>query len=318
MRKKYTLLFMSVLLVFGVHSQEATSINDKVSTSSALQDSLFSHQLKLVNSIRQFIRTDLKLNIKDDFYTDWSDRSDSMYVFLYVSRNDTIETPNVVAKGLLYFNTEGLAIAKSNELRKQGYQTLIYKTVGLSNALLNRKLLSYSDEAIAFILFHEATHRHIGMEIDYMYVEALCDAMANQACIRFAQKTKMLDMKKVLKQKMIFENAYALLNKKRIEIDKTTINKKQNIFNNCSSKIHSLIRNANQFQKDRMGYEVNNAYFLRVEAYAIHYFEMKEQLGDNLDINKVTAGLPKIKSQKQSETKTIELLPNPANSSFQW
>jgi len=239
-----------------------------------------------------------------------------MYVFLYVSRNDTIETPNVVAKGLLYFNSENLAIIKSNELRKQGYQTLIYKTAGLSNALLNRKLLSYPDEAIAFILFHEATHQHIGMQIEYTYVEALCDAMASQSCIRFAQKTKMLDMKKVLKQKMIFENIYALLNKKRNEVDKTTINKKQNIFNNCSSKIHSLLRHANQFQKDRMGYEVNNAYFLRVEAYAVHYFEMKTQLGDNMHIDKVTAGLPKTK--RQSETKTIELLPNPSNSSFQW
>jgi len=78
----------------------------------------------------------------------------------------------------------------------------------MTSTLLTPKLLSYPDEAIAFIVFHEVVHQDLlklGSPIRYNYEEALCDVIANMACVKFAEKTKMIDVHAAEKQRAVFE-----------------------------------------------------------------------------------------------------------------
>jgi predicted aminopeptidase len=276
----------------------------------------YAHQLRLIDSLRQFCTDELKLNIGDSFYTTWKESSDSMFVYLYVSRADTIALPDMVSTMIWAFEREDSAITKSNELRMQGYHTLVYKTAGTSGAFLNHKLLSYPDEAIAFIVFHEAVHRHVGQMIDYNYIEALCDAVATRAAVQFAAKTGRLAMPEVVKQKNTLEEAYRFLNAKRVELDKLRATKNKKVFDGCQTKIKRLLKEANPFLRDRMIYPVNNAYFIRVQPYAIHYFEMYDGLGESIDITNATTGLPGAEQLKPQNE--IKLLPDKGNPVYDW
>jgi len=277
----------------------------------------YRHQLQLIDSLRQFCTDELQLNVGDNFYNTWKEGNDSMFIYLYVSQPDTIALPPFVTSMVWSFEKEDPAIAKSNELKQQGYHTLVYKTAGTSGAFLNSKLLSYPDEAIAFIVFHEAVHRHVGQMVDYNYVEALCDAVANRAAIKFAANTGMLAMPAVMQQKEVIENAYRFLNTKRVELDRLRGRRPRNIFKISSRKMTGLLLHANQFLCDRMRYPVNNAYFIRVQPYAIHYFEMYEGLGDAIDISKATTGLPGTEPAKGE--KELKLKPdNESNPMYDW
>lgn len=276
----------------------------------------YAHQLRLIDSLREFCTNELKLNVGGSFYNTWKEGEDSMFIYLYVSRADTIALPDMVSTMIWAFDLEDSAIAKSNELRARGYHTLVYKTAGTSGAFLNHKLLSYPDEAIAFIVFHEAVHRHVGMMIDYNYIEALCDAVANRAILQFAAKTGRLAMPEVVKQKNALEEAYRFLNSKRDVLDRTGPTNRQKVFDDCNLKIKWLLKEANPFLRDRMNYPVTNAYFIRVQPYAIHYFEMYDGLGESIDISAATTGLPGAEQlKKQNE---IKLLPDKGNPVYDW
>lgn len=204
-----------------------------------------------------------------------------MYVFLYVSSSDSVG--NGISNGVSYrqFGNEDSLKILCQDLKQQGFHTLIYRTAGRSDARLNRKLLSYADEAVAFILIHEAMHFELGQypkRVNYVYEEALCDAMAIKGCIEFALKTKMISLKAVKKQQHIFESIYSLINQERKIIDGMSATARLPVFKYCTAKIEGLTKKANQFQKDRMCYPVNNAYFLRVHDYSEHYFELKNML----------------------------------------
>ncbi|HLP52357.1 MAG TPA: hypothetical protein VK154_15825 [Chitinophagales bacterium] len=276
----------------------------------------YEHQLRLIDSVRHFCTDELKLNVGNSFYNTWISGGDSMFVYLYVSLPDTIALPDMVKSMVWSFEREDSAIATSNKLKSRGYNTLVYKTAGTSGAYLNHKLLSYPDEAIAFIVFHEAVHKHVGQMVEYNYVEALCDAVAVRASVKFAEKTGRLNLAKVFQQKNVIEKAYAFLNTKRVELDKKQMDKQEKIFKTCDAKIKSLTNNANRFLKDRLTYPVNNAYFIRVQSYAIHYFEMYEGLGDGIDIAKATTGLPGAENRKQQ--KELKLAPDNQNPSYDW
>jgi predicted aminopeptidase len=202
------------------------------------------------------VENDLKLNIPGRFYKDWSKSTDSMFVYLYASYSDRIEPADTAYKDFRYFESETQAIKRENELRALGYQTLLYKTAGTSGVLLSSKMLSYPDEAIAFIVFHEAVHNDLRTRKKrtppYVYEEALCDAVANYACLRFAEKTKMLNKQKVLKQKAAFESLYKMLNANREKLDKLTGEKRKAVLVASQGKIKAVTTKANRFVKDRM------------------------------------------------------------------
>ena len=258
-------------------------------TSFAQSNTNYQRQIQLIDSLRSFIALDLKLNIADSFYITWKNTGeDKMYNYVYASYNDYIKTAHEKGKDFWFYTIEDSATAKINRLKAKGYHTLLYKTAGTSDAQLNHKLLAYPDEAIAFIVLHEATHQHIRSQeklIPYIYEEALCDALANIACLAFAQKTKLLNMEDVLKQQHIFEKIYNFLNQQKTAIESAEAKKRKALFKSSTSKIKLATRKANQFQKDRMNYKVNNAYFVRIIPYTLHYFQVKNMLGEKIELN---------------------------------
>ncbi len=242
-------------------------------------------KLRMVDSLCAFIRNEYGLHIPNDFYQKFDSRTDSMYLYLYVSRKERVEPADPTHPYTWYFEHEDSANAKSTELQAKGFETLLYKTAGNSAGRLNEKLLSYPAEAIAFIVLHEAVHvevRSRNYANFYNYEEALCDAFANRAAIAFAEQTGLLNKQALIKQQQVFEEAYRLVNNIRFFVDDAAPAEKPGLFQKCSQTLASLTANANQFQKDRLLYPVNHAYFLRMECYAEHYFEMQEMLTDDL------------------------------------
>ena len=108
--------------------------------------------------------------------------------------------------------------------------------------------------------------------------------MANVACIRFAAQTKLLDMESVLNQKRTFESIYELINRCIANVNASGPAQHPQLFKTCSAEIWRLADKGNKFAKDRMKYEVNHAYFLRVSSYSLHYLEMAEMIVKSGDI----------------------------------
>ncbi len=216
--------------------------------------------------------------------------ADSMYSYLYISATDRIHEPGSVISISGRSYSADSARVLSALFKAAGYETLIYKTAGNSNARLSDKLLSYPDEAIAFIVFHEATHRHLHSGtvhlIPYEYEEAFCDAVANRACNLFAGKIGLLSAHKVQAQASCFESIYKLLNKTETKVDSLPMVKRKAILNDCTNLVWHKAADGNQFVKDRMQYPVNYAYFIRTVPYTRHYFEIKNWLVTDIDVKR--------------------------------
>ena len=236
-------------------------------------------QLRLIDSVQSYIIHELGMSVQSNFYTGWKERSsDSMFIYFYISRPDRVEydTTNKIS---WTFESDSLALATAREMTEKGFHTLVYRTAGMSNTLLTPKLLSYADEAIAFICFHEVVHQNLqkmGGAVHYNYEEALCDVIANVACVRFAETTHLIDIHAAERQRNVFERSYAFLNKERSILDTMQQQNKPALYQLCTNTISTLTADANQFVKDRMVYEVNNAYFLRIEDYSLNYFRIKK------------------------------------------
>ncbi len=250
----------------------------------------YAPQFKLIDSLTAFIKYDLKLNITDSFYTNKTKIDTGAYFYLYASKTNRVES--VIDSGnrdFQFFSNVSKAYEARKKIEDLGYPVIVYKTGGNSTAQLNKLLLSYPDEAIAFIILHEATHQHVRSApklISYVYEEALCDAFANWAITQFNQKTSLLNAKAVSQQTANWDNCYHEINTTRQLLEKSNFTDPE-LYTKSSARINEFVKNANQFQKDRMLYEVNNAYFLRNDAYATHYFEVSSWLNETGDVNKV-------------------------------
>lgn len=253
----------------------------------------FKHQLNLIDSLKVFIAKELKLDIPDNFYTKWSKGDDSMYLYVYAASASKIEHGDTAHRSSWYYTNEDSARAKEKQLQAKGYHTLLYRTAGTSDAALSPKLLSYPDEAIAFIVIHEAVHNHIRNNekykgYPYAYEESLCDAVANLYIASLARQGKLLDNKAVQGHIKALEHCYKILNTASTRLQSGKRNGK--ILKATNRRIMRYTHNANQFLKDRMRYEVNNAYFLRTQDYSLYYFELKDKLY-HLSVTDVVKGV---------------------------
>lgn len=263
------------------HKACLTFIIFTLSIASLFAQSYYKHQLDLIDSLKVYITKDLKLDIPADFYTKWTESKDSMYLYVYASKANKVQRADTDYPNYWYFTNEDTAQAKLEELNAKGYHTMLYRTAGTSAAELNRKLLSYPDEVLAFIIIHEAVHNHIRNNdaydgYPYVYEESLCDAVATLAINSLARQGRLLDIKAVQAHSRSMERCYTILNK----ANKRLANTRHDALTlqATNRRIMRYTHSANQFLKDRMRYEVNNAYLLRTQDYSLHYFELKKKL----------------------------------------
>lgn len=226
--------------------------------------SKYEHKIDFIKKVATLVQDSLKLKIGNNFYTRFSE-NDSMFTYVYVSRKDTI--CKVTDGAFIYFgNHPNDANIKADSFSRYGFDVMIYKTAGTSGAFISKRLLEYDELSIAFIMLHEAMHRHIAncnSKIPYEFEESIGDVIANSFCGWYSGES----VKNYFAFSFRNEEIYSLINKCSNE----KLSKAK-----CDQKIKSLIKNATLFQKDRFGYTVNNAYLLRNLFYTKRYFQLRE------------------------------------------
>ena len=84
---------------------------------------------------------------------------------------------------------------------------------------------------------------------------------------------------KVKKQTLLNENIYQLFNSYIDSINQTRKTEDiKNLCDRCNITLHQLLTEADDFQKDRFDYRVNNAYLLKNNNYCKEYFLLKRVL----------------------------------------
>lgn len=264
-------------------------------------------KIVLIGEIRNFLLNKLSLDIGNKFYTEWKRNRHLMHVTLYISEADRISVPhkeqgNLKNSDLPYLTFwDDLIKAEAYEKRakEQGYHTMIYQTAGVAYSQLNNRLLSYNLESIAFIVMHEATHRHIRFHtrIPYELEEATCDVIGNYGTIEFMKFSDHLSDKSMKEQTILHEKLHKTLNGLTENVRNSKPEKFSAIYKSGRKHIRQLVKEGGKFVKDRYNYEVNNAYLLRNIYYAENYFLMKElyfKIGDLKEYIDFVTSLPNV------------------------
>ncbi len=243
---------------------------------------------KKINFIRNLVdygREHLELDLKKEFFVNWAEDEDINY-FLYLSDTKKIEAPKGVKSYLYFGNDKELAQTKQREYIEKGFHTLLYTRTGKHQPELTNNLLSYSNEAIAFNTYHEATHMHIKKhaKISTKLEEAACDVMGTFGAKFYAERNKDLDLKLVEKQNDTFEKANQEINKYAALIsDNTEANDK--VHRKLERKLFKLFKDSDNFFKNRFIHPVNNAYLLMMLNYCSQYELMKQVAIKDVHIN---------------------------------
>lgn len=215
-----------------------------------------------------------------NFYTEWKN-DENPYLYLYISHPNKIKQPVDFTTPFLAYGSDQLRLEKEEqEIKAKGYATFCYKTYATSSAFINKKLLSYPDEAIVFIVFHELIHNYLSSKkilLPYEFNEALCDVIGNYGTLEYSRTTGQIDTLKAIQLIITNESIYSCLNETIDKINQDT----NNVLTICRESQKTLdahLQNANAFQQDRFQYPISTAYLLKNEYYAKHYLLIKKVL----------------------------------------
>lgn len=236
-----------------------------------------SDSLLFINNVKQFAFQQTGFFPEGDFYTKWT-TEEKPYLYLYVSRADSVKQPVEFSNPFMYCGTNDVdANDKEMKQKNRSYHTFCYKTYANSAAQLNKRLLSYSPDAIAFIVFHELIHNYIDqhkLKIPYEFNEALCDVIGNYGALSYASSTQQMDMRLAQHQLKNNEDIYHCLNSTISDINRHP-SKTISLNAKCTKTLNSILKTCNTFQHDRFDYPVNNAYLLKNQYYCKNYFLLK-------------------------------------------
>ncbi len=239
-------------------------------TSGANRDSV------LIDAVKKFIVSESQFNLGKRFYTRWS-KTNKPYINLYISSSDKVESPiNVTYTG--FGTNEEAAHEQAAKHEALGHHAFVYKTYATSSAELNERFISYPEEAKYFIILHEFIHhfiRDLRWRIPYEFEEAIGDVVGNYGSIEFMQQFEAANLKSINKQKSRNERIYKVINK-TTEVINRKPGKANELNLKCQKRIERVLRHGDQFQKDRFGYPVNNAYLLKNRFYSENYFSLRK------------------------------------------
>lgn len=258
---KTRLIALFLVICFQAYSQSNT-------------DNKSSSKLELIESIKGYCINELNMDVSKHFYSNWA-KSEKPNYYLYVSEKDTLISPFNQQKSFISFGHNFEKAKKEKDYYDElGYSTLLYETYGTSGTQLSNHLLSYSEENIAFIAFHEATHQHIRnkAKIPYSIVESVCDIVGNYGTLNLFSENEKFSTRKAKKQIKHIENIALeinnLIDNIELKSDKSKLTK----------KIQKLNKKKNRFKIERYDYEINNAYLIRYKSYTKYYFKLKNLL----------------------------------------
>ena len=222
----------------------------------------------LIKDLKNFFFKETGYELKGDFFTKW-DSSD--YFILFVSPSERIDKP---IEKKIYTETFNNDTLKDNPL----YDTLFYDVPADARCKLRPEFTAYSSDGLAFIIFHELMHNFIRrkqIKIPYIFEEAICDIMGNYCTLEFAKSDPRITIKSAQQQINTNDSLYAAINR-CISIIAEYPEMSAIEHSKCEERIRQLLENANEFQKFRFGYKVNNGFLLKCRNYSWNYFLFKK------------------------------------------
>ncbi len=271
------------------------------------KESLTNKKTELINSLISYAKDHMELILKKDFFTEWSDNEDYHY-YLYVSEPNKVECPKEV-KDYLYFGTDkDLAVAKQKEFVEAGKHTLIYKREGAHDFTITNALLNYSNESLAFLIFHEASHQHFDKKtkLSIDLEEAACEVMGGFGAKFYAERFDEVDSKKVKRLVKLIEKTYELINNTAGKIT-DDLNSNDKLYRKLESKLFPEFYKSDAFIQQRFIHPVNNAYLLKNQFFAKRYELVKSVAEKDKFINTflyTLENLPKKEEKAIEELKT--------------
>lgn len=255
------------------------------------------------DELRKYIKNVLGIDLNDSFYSEWKE---GYQHYVYVSEATGIKRPADEP----YFRFFGSEVDKAElaqkELIAKGFHTMLYRTAATSAAKLYSPLANYPYHCLSFIAFHEAHHLHRKANgrkaIPYSFEEAAGDVLGNYVSIDFAlQFPHLMDIKNVKHQIKVNEKLYKKINATRKKIDDGKSADKA--FKKLENFIARLLKNEDNFKKDRFLYPINNAFFIRYGYYTSNYFLLKALFNHAKSPVKFLAYLD---TMPESETEAID------------
>lgn len=263
---------MSKLLIIGIiFISTFQSYQAKANTE--LED--YSLQLSLITDIKKYCSEELGLKLGSNFYTNW-EAEDGLLHYVYVSKNNDIAVPDGLNEYYYYGTNRDYALKAAEKFNAKGYHTLVYQTAGTSATLLNKALMSYSMEAIAVIVFHEALHVHLRSmhrNIPLSIEEAAADVLAKRITVQYLKNQNLIKKKPLKNILKTMERIYKTINDSQVKI-KNSSEISNSIYETCDKKIKKALKRGDNYQKTRFTYPINNAYFVRNSYYSEYYFTL--------------------------------------------
>lgn len=250
--------------------------------------------------LKKFFFTEIGHKLHGKFYSEYLTSVDSVY-YLTVSFRNRIETPPelILHRNLLEFvNSKNKSKTKNDftsyyiycgksmeEAKKKafiyqnkGYHTNIHRSILDSRTLICDTLLSFSNEDICIIVFHELMHNYIfqrNKNIPYDFNEATCDVVGHYLALKFAKESIKLDTTYLKNQILTTEKIYNCINEYTQLINNISASSVK-LNNECQNEIRKSLSNAGSFINNKFEGNVNNAYLLSHMPYCKNYFLIKE------------------------------------------
>lgn len=261
-------------------------------------------KIQLIQQLKTFLRSEIKLNLNNDFYDAWDNRTTTNYL-LYISSSQTVKSVN--NRPFIFFGEdEKSALKEKSTYDSLGYETLLYKSNNTISTKLSNSLLNFPSESIVFIVIHEAVHQHLkGKSVPYIIEEAACDLVANYASIAFIEKNYSQLYKKAKKQKKLNERFYKNINDAQKLADIALYAHKEKIYHSADKKIKHLVKRGNDLHRDRFNYGINNAFFVRYENYSKNYFVLKQKF---IDLKSFQKFMDYIEQMAEKKPKIIDTI----------
>lgn len=253
-------------------------------------------QMSLINDIKKYCSLQQGLFLGQHFYTEW-EAKDGLLHYVYVSKKDRIAVPEGMNEYYYFGTDEHAALEIASKFERRGLDTLVYKTAGSSATLLNKGLLSYSHEAIAVIVFHEALHVHLRIlnrNIPLSIEEAAADVLAKYVAKDYIKNQNLLRPKLFDNIIKTMERIYKTINSSQNKIQNGR-KKPSAVYSLCHRKIQKALKKGTNYQKTRFTYPINNAYFVRNSYYSQYYFILDKlylKINDSAEFIKFIEDLP--------------------------
>lgn len=269
------------------------------------KESLTNQKISLIESLIAYAKEHMELSLKKDFFSEWSENEDYHY-YLYVSEADKVACPKGVKEYIDFGTDKEAAEKKQKEFVDQGMHTLIYKREGAHDFTLTNSLLGYSNECIALLIFHEASHQHFAKKakLSLELEEAACEVMGTFGSKFFAERFDEVDSKKVKKIIKLLEKTYRVINETTLGISADAA-ENDKLYRRLEAKLFSSFNKCDSFIQQRFIHPVNNAYLLKNQFFSKRYQLLKSVAEKDKYINTF---LYTLESLPKKEEKAIEQL----------